>query len=78
MAASWKVTGDMPDQVFFIAGQPVSGHLISFITGNGHPGSVQVADHDYVPARVRGIIAAKATVVDQVNGLSEGSVPVTG
>lgn len=75
MAASWQVTGDSPDQVWFVAGQSVTGHLITFITGAGKEGSVQVPDLDYVPARVRAIIQAKANVVDEVNALRAGDLP---
>lgn len=75
MAASWHVTGDLPDQTFYIGSQPVTGHLITFTTGNGHTGSVQVPDDQYTPARVRAIIAAKANVVDEINALAEGTVP---
>ena len=77
MAASWKITGDRPDQVWFVAGVDVTGHLITFITGHGHPGSVQVPDDQYTKDRVRAIVQAKANVVDEVNALSEGTVPVT-
>lgn len=77
MASSWQVTGDSPDQVWFVAGQDVTGHLITFITGNGNRGSVQVPDDQYTTARVKSIIQAKADVVDSINGLHEGTVPVT-
>ena len=76
MAASWRVTGDRPDQVWFVGSQDVTGHTITFTTGNGHQGSVQVPDDQYTPARVRAIIQAKANVVDEVNALHEGTVTV--
>lgn len=75
--ASWRVTGDRPDQVWFVAGTDVTGHLITFVTAEGNQGTVQVPDNDYTPARVKQIIQAKANVVDQVNALSEGTVPNT-
>ena len=74
MAASWRITGDRPDQVWFVAGQDVTGHMITFITGNGHPGSVMVPDEQYFAARVKAIIQAKANTVDEVNALHEGTV----
>lgn len=76
MASSWAVTGDTPDQVWFTAGNPVTGHLITFVTGQGNRGSVQVPDDHYTAAQVKSIIQAKANVVDSVGGLHEGSVQV--
>lgn len=76
--ASWRITGDRPDQVWFTAGIDVTGHAITFITGAGHAGSVQVPDDQYTPARVRAIIQAKANIVDEINALSEGTVPTAG
>lgn len=77
MAASWQIAGDVPDQVNFSGATPVTGHLITFITGNGNRGSVFVPDDQYNPTRVKAIVQAKANVVDQVNALHEGTVPVT-
>lgn len=78
MAASWRITGDLPDQVTFTGTAPVTGHHITFVTGNLHPGSVFVPNDQYTVARVRAIIQAQANTVDGVNALSEGTVPVTG
>lgn len=75
MAATWRVTGDNPDQVWFVAGQSVTGHLITFVTGAGNEGTVQVPDSDYVTARARPIIQAKANVVDEINAMHEGELP---
>ena len=76
--SSWRITGDRPDQVWFTAGVDITGHMITFVTGNGHPGSVQVPDDQYTVARVKAIVQAKANVVDAVNALSEGTVPTVG
>lgn len=77
MAVSWQVTGDAPDQVVFRGATPQTGHEITFVTGQGNRGSVFVPDDQYTPAQVKKIVAAKAAVVDEVNALHEGSVPVT-
>lgn len=71
MAASWTVTGDVPDQ-FSTTGSatPVLGHVISFQTGNGNAGSVFIPDNHYNPAAVRAAVQAKADLTDQINALS--------
>lgn len=75
--ASWRVTKDQPDQVWFVNSADVTGHLISFVTGNGHAGSVQVPDTEYTVPRVKAIVQAKANIVDEVGSLSSGDVPAT-
>lgn len=70
MAASWTVTGDLPDQ-FSTAGTatPVIGHTISFITGAGNRGSIFVANDQYTPTLVKPALQAQATIVDEINAL---------
>lgn len=73
MAASWQVTGDTPDQYEFDgAGNPVIGHRVAFLTGEGHRGSVFIPNDHYNPHYVRIQIAAQAAVADEVNSLSSG------
>ena len=71
MSATWTVTGDLPDQ-FSTTGTatPVLGHVISFITGNGHRGSIFVADDQYHPNLIRPALQVKADLTDAVNALS--------
>ena len=73
MPLTWQVTGDVPDQVTFDgAGNPVTGHRISFLTGDGNRGSVFVDDDHYTPDAVRAVIHAQAERVDSINNLSHG------
>lgn len=71
MATTWTVTGDVPDSYDIDgAGNPVLGHRVSFITGNGHRGSVFVAEDHYNPGAVRTLINGKARTVDEVASLN--------
>lgn len=72
MAATWQVTGQQSDQSQFIAGQPVSGHVVSFITGEGWRDSVFVPDDHYTPANVRKAVQAAADRADSVGSLHSG------
>lgn len=74
MSASWTVTGDLPDQYSSTPGQlPVLGHAISFVTANGHRGTVFVPEDKYNEATVRAVIQAKADTVDTINALTSES-----
>lgn len=74
MSASWTVTGDLPDQFSSTPGQtPVLGHQISFVTANGHRGSVFVPEDRYNEETVRAVIQPKADTVDAVNALTSES-----
>lgn len=69
--ATWRVTGDQPDQYQFDApGNPVLGHVISFTTGENNKGSVFVPNDHYNAAHVKTLIAAQAQVADEVASLS--------
>jgi hypothetical protein len=72
MAATWQVTGQQSDQTKFVGGEPVSGHVVSFKTGEGWHDSVFVPDDHYTPAKVKALIQAAADRADQVGGLSHG------
>lgn len=71
MASKWTVTGDLPDQ-FSTTGTatPVLGHVISFITGNGHRGSIFVTNDQYTAAVVKAAIQTQANEVDAINALT--------
>lgn len=74
MAVSWQVTGDTPDTYEFDgAGNPVVGHTVSFITGDGHRGSVFVPNDHYRTDAVKALIEAKAATVAEVNTLTSDS-----
>lgn len=71
MAATWSVTGDTADQISFELGpNPVTGHLISFLTGAGHRGSVFVPNEHYNPAAVRRLVQAQANLADEIGSLT--------
>lgn len=73
MAVSWQVTGDTPDQYDLDgAGNPVIGHKITFLTGEGNPGSVFVSENHYNPAYVRTVVHAQAVKVDEINAMTGG------
>lgn len=73
MATTWQVTGDTPGQYDFDgAGNPVVGHTVAFVTGEGHTGSVFIPDTHYNATYVRAQIQAKARIVDEVNTLTSG------
>lgn len=69
--STWQVTGQLADQTQITsAGQVVTGHLVYFITGDGHRDSVFVPDDHYTPDSVRALIAAQAARADAVGQLS--------
>lgn len=71
MATTWQVTSDTPDQLEFDnAGNPVQGHRVAFLTGEGNKGSVFVDDNHYTPAKVRELINAQAVKADAIANLS--------
>lgn len=70
MASTWTVTGDLPDQFSTTgASTPVIGHVISFITGEGHRGSIFVSNDQYTTAAVKPALQAQANTVDAINSL---------
>lgn len=74
MAATWTVTGQAADQYEFDgAGNPVSGYVVSFLTGNGNKGSVFVPVEHYNPATVKTLIQGRADTMDAVGGLTHAS-----
>ncbi len=55
---TWQATGATP-RVQVVGGQPVSGHLVTFTTGNGNSGEV------FVPESVTSVDAARQLVADR-------------
>lgn len=71
MAASWTITGDLPDQYSTVnSAVPVLGHQMSLITGAGHRGSFFVPNDHYVAATVKHMAQIQADLVDEINSLS--------
>lgn len=71
--ATWRVTGQTEGTQITPSGQVVDGVTVSFTTGAGATGSVFVPMSQYTPAIVRGLVQARANIVDQVSNLtSEG------
>ncbi len=70
MAASWKITGQAPDQFEFDgAGNPVTGFRVSFLTGAGNKGSVFIPETHYSAAAARTMVTALANKMDEVGSL---------
>lgn len=74
MATTWDVTGDTPETYDFSNnGNPVIGHQITFITGNGNRGSVFVPNDHYNVASVKVMVHAQAVIADEVAALKSSS-----
>jgi hypothetical protein len=70
MAATWTVTGDLPDQYSTVGtSTPILGHVISFITGNGNRGSIFVSNDQYTVAAITPAIQHQANLADDVAAL---------
>lgn len=71
MAATWTVTGQQANQVRFVAGNPVTGHVVSFQTGDGWSDSVFIPDEHYANvASTKRAIQAAANIADETGALS--------
>lgn len=71
MAVSWTVTGQLDNQYSVDgSGQPILGHVISFITGGGERGSVFIPEDKYTVGNVERAIKAKAEIVAAVGRLA--------
>lgn len=70
MAVTWTVTGQLDQQYSYDgSGQPVLGHVVSFITGGGERSSVFIPEDKYTVANVTKAIHAKAAIVAAVSHL---------
>lgn len=70
MASTWEVTGQEANQTQFNAGNPVTGHVITFVTGNGWRDTVFIPDAQYANvAAVKRAIQAAANLADSVGAL---------
>lgn len=71
--ATWTVTGQQDDQLQVTSsGQPVTGVIISFATGEGNQGTVFVPDQHYNKSTVRKMIQARADLMDEIGLLAQG------
>jgi S-adenosylhomocysteine hydrolase len=71
--ATWSVTSQVPQTQIAATGAVQDGYLVSFVTGEGHPGQVFVPMGQYQAAKVRELIQAQANTIDQVGALTHDS-----
>lgn len=70
---TWQVTRQVADyQIIDLAGLPVTGVLVSFLTGAGNRGNLFVPDDQYAnPANVQAALAAKAQLIDTIGSMTD-------
>lgn len=70
---TWQVTRQVADyQIIDLAGLPVTGVLVSFITGAGNRGNVFIPDDQYAnAANVQAALALKAAQMDLVGSMTD-------
>ena len=66
----WRVEAQDPSTEIDASGRVQRGVRVSFVTGTGQRGSVFVADAQYNPTNVRAVVAAAASAMDEVAGLT--------
>jgi hypothetical protein len=66
----WTVTSQREDFRPGPNGQLTNGVTVTFTTRGGHVGSVFIPDADYVPAKVAGLVTAKAAIMEAVGALT--------
>lgn len=69
---TWKFDNQVETIQPSPTGGVTSGFKVTFITGDGHSGSVFVPDAQYDPATVKALIDAKVAIMAQVARLSSG------
>lgn len=68
---TWQVVGQAPASKVNPSGTDVQeGYDVTFVTGQGHTGTVFVPLSQYRPDRVKELIAARAAMLDQVGSLT--------
>lgn len=70
---TWTVTGDEPRSITTPQGL-VSGRRITYLTGNGVTGFIDVQMGDYTPTKVKALIAAAVAAHDEIGGGSPAPV----
>lgn len=70
----WTVESDEPRSVTTQAGI-ASGRRITYLTGNGVTGYIDVAMSDYTPAKIKSLIGAAVAAHDEIG---KGSVQLEG
>lgn len=63
--ATWTVTSDEPRSITTPQGI-VSGRRVTYLTGNGVTGHIDVGPNDYTPLKVKQLIAAAVAVHDEI------------
>lgn len=75
----WRITDQVTDQVQNTrAGATVTGVMVYFTTGEGNEGSVFIANQHYNAKHVRSAVQAQANLIDEIGGLSHGSLASAG
>lgn len=73
-AKTWTITGTSESTGLTEQGTPSKGVTVSFKLDDGTAGTVFVPDAQFVPANVTALVAARASALAGVKGLT-GSVP---
>lgn len=69
----WVITSQVSDQVQVTqAGQPVTGVMVYFATGEGNESSVFVPNASYNKATVRQMVHTQALLVDEIGRMTSG------
>lgn len=68
-APTWKVENTSP-RTTVINGQPVTGHVVTFVTGAGNRSEVFVTDSGKSLDAARKVIAEQAAYVDGISSLT--------
>jgi ssDNA-binding replication factor A large subunit len=72
--SGWQITSQSTNQIENDnAGRTIVGTRVYFITGDGNEGSVFVPDVHYTTRRVREMVRAEATLIDEVGALTENA-----
>lgn len=72
-ATTWRIDSQSPRTMATTTGGVVDGYDISFVTGEGHPGTVFVPLNRYRPDVVKQLVQAAAENVDAIGALTHAS-----
>lgn len=71
--ATWKVVSQQPRTDVGANGQLEQGYTVTYLTGNGHTGTVFVPMARYNPDTVKAMIQEQANLLDAVGALTNES-----
>ena len=71
-STGWTVTAQHEDTQVLANGKVAHGVVVTFATAGGHTGTVFIPDADYTPDKARGLIAARAALMDTIGKLAGG------